>query len=86
MRLRGLISVERADAAIARLLALPVTVVRSVPLLREAWALRDNLAIADAVYFVLARHVDGPLLTGHGRLARSPNLEITVLHLSGTGS
>jgi predicted nucleic acid-binding protein len=86
MRFRGLISADRADAAIVRLLALPVTVVRSAPLLREAWMLRDNLTVADAVYVVLARHLNGPLLTGDGRLARSPNLEITVLHLSGTGS
>jgi predicted nucleic acid-binding protein len=86
MRLRGLISAERADAAIPRLLALPVTVVRSAPLLLEAWALRDNLTVADAVYVVLARHLNGSLLTGDGRLARSPNLEITVLHLSGAGS
>jgi predicted nucleic acid-binding protein len=83
MRLRGLISVERADAAIAQLLALPVTVVRSKPLVPEAWAMRENVTVADAVYVVLARHLDGPLLTGDRRLARAPKLGITVLHLSG---
>ncbi len=83
MRLRGLINAERADAALARLLALPVSVVRSKSLLREAWALRENLTVADAIYVVVARHLDGPLLTGDRRLAQSPNLEITVLHLSG---
>jgi len=42
MALRGLITPERADAALARLLALPVTVVRSKPLIAEAWQLRHN--------------------------------------------
>ena len=83
MRLRGLINTERADAAIARLLDLPVTVVRSKPLLREAWTMRANLTVADALYVVLARHLDGPLLTGDRRLAQAPKLGITVLHLSG---
>jgi predicted nucleic acid-binding protein len=82
MRLRGLITSERADAAIVRLLALPVTVVRSKPLVQEAWAMRDNLTVADAIYIALARHVDGPLLTGDRHLARAPRLGITVLHLS----
>ena len=83
MRLRGLITPERADAAIVRLLALPVSAVRSKLLLREAWVMRDNLTVADAIYVVLARHVDSPLLTGDRRLARAPNRGIIVLHLSG---
>jgi predicted nucleic acid-binding protein len=82
LRLRGIITAERADAAIVRLLTLPVTVVRSKPLMREAWVMRDNLTVADAIYVVLARHVDGPLLTGDRHLARAPKLRITVLHLS----
>jgi predicted nucleic acid-binding protein len=82
MRRRGLITAQRADTAIGRLLALPVTVVRSKPLLAEAWTLRENLTVADAVYVVLARHVGGPLLTGDRRLAQAPALSITVLHLS----
>ncbi len=45
--------------------------------------MRENLTVADAVYVVLARHVDGPLLTGDRRLARAPKLGITVLDLSG---
>jgi predicted nucleic acid-binding protein len=83
MSLRGLIGTERADAAIAQLLALPITIVRSKRLLREAWAMRENVTIADAIYVVLALHLDGPLLTGDRRLAQAPNLGITVLHLSG---
>ena len=53
MRLRKLITVERADAALARLIALPVTVVRSKPLLSEAWAMRDTF---DGLLDVIRRH------------------------------
>jgi predicted nucleic acid-binding protein len=82
MALRGLISPERADAALARLLSLPVTVVRSKPLIAEAWQLRHNLTLADAVYVALARHVDAALLTGDRKLASAPTLPIQVIHLS----
>lgn len=82
MALRGLITRERADAALARLLALPVTVVRSKPLIAEAWRLRHNLTLADAVYVALARHVDAALLTGDRKLASAPTLPIRVIHLS----
>ena len=61
MELRGLITDARARSALDRLLSQPVTVARSRPLLPEAWTLRHNLIVQDAVYIVLARHLDAPL-------------------------
>ena len=74
----------RAPSALDRLLSLPVTVVRSRPLIPEAWTLRHNLIVQDAVYVVLARHLDAPLLTGDHRLANAPGLPVQVLHTSST--
>ena len=81
MLLKGLIDEQRASSALERLLALPVKVNRSRPLLKEAWAYRHNLILQDAVYVVLATHLDAPLLTGDKKLAKAPNLPIQILHL-----
>jgi predicted nucleic acid-binding protein len=77
-----LVDVTRANAALERLLTLPVTVSRSQPLIAEAWTYRNNLIIHDAVYVVLARHLDAPLLTADRRIARAPQLPVRVLHIS----
>jgi len=82
MLLKGLIDDARANGALDRLLALPVSVSRSRPLLAEAWSYRRNLIVHDAVYVVLAAHLDAPLLTGDRRIAGAPNLPVHVLHVS----
>jgi predicted nucleic acid-binding protein len=41
------------------------------PLLAEALALRDNLTFDDALYVVLARRLDEPLVTTDRRLAQA---------------
>lgn len=84
MRLNGLIDEVRATHALERLLALPVTVARSRPLVPDAWVHRHNLTIQDAVYVALAQHLDAPLLTGDRRIAGAPNLPVQVLHMSAT--
>ena len=43
MLLKGVIDEVRANAALGRLLSLPVTVARSQLLIAEAWTLRNNL-------------------------------------------
>ncbi len=58
---------------------LPVT---AAELIGEAWRHRDNITIHDAVYVVLAQHLDAPLLTADRKLAAASNLPIQVLHLS----
>lgn len=85
MLLNGLIDPTRARTALNRLHALPVTVSRSQPLISEAWTVRQNLIVQDAVYVVLARHIGAPLLTGDRRIAGSPGLPVQVLHVSTTG-
>ena len=82
MLLKNLIDESRANEALARLLALPVTVTRSQPLIAEAWTYRSNLIIHDAVYIVLAKHLAAPLLTGDRKMAGAPNLPVTILHIS----
>ena len=82
MLLKGLIDEPRATDALDRLLALPVAVSRSRPLIAEAWDYRRNLIVQDAVYVVLAKHLDAPFLTGDRRIAGAPNLPVQVLHIS----
>jgi len=82
MLLKNFIDEPRATKALTRLMTLPVTVSRSHLLVPEAWTLRNNLIVQDAVYVVLARHLKAALLTGDQRLAAAPNLPIRVLHIS----
>jgi predicted nucleic acid-binding protein len=44
----------------------------------RAWELRRNLSAYDALYAALAEHLDVPLLTADGRLARAPGLPCSV--------
>ena len=82
MVLRGVIDEARATASLERLLSLPVQIARTPPLLVEAWTYRRNLIVHDAVYIVLAKHLDAPVLTGDRKMAGAPNLPVPVLHLS----
>lgn len=67
---RQLIDTNRAAEALGRLLAFPVAVAQSRPLIGEAWRHRNNITIHDAAYVVLAQHLDAPLLT--------PSLKMTL--------
>ena len=49
------------------------------PFLDRAWALRDTITVADAVYVALAEALDAPLLTTDLRLGRAPGLPVEVL-------
>ena len=79
---KGLLDEHRAQRALGRLLSLPALVSSTKPLVAEAWKYRDNLILQDAVYVVLADHLDAPLLTADRKLASAPNLQVQVLHLS----
>ena len=74
----GSLTREQADAAVDDLLDLPVSVFPSAPLLRRAWALRDNVTAYDACYVALAEALDCPLLTADNRLANAPGTTCTV--------
>ena len=79
MELRGELTADDSQAALDRLLALRVRRVDTAPLLREAWATRHNLTVADALYVVTARRLEVALVTGDMRLAHAPALGVQVL-------
>jgi predicted nucleic acid-binding protein len=58
----------------------PITRYPCRPLLASAWALRDNIAVRDALYVSLAQRLEAPLVTADARLARVPasTLKISV--------
>jgi len=68
MELRGELTPADAQAALDQLLALRVRRVDTSPLLREAWSMRYNVTMADALYVVIARRLDVALVTGDLRL------------------
>lgn len=59
----GELTATRAAGALEDLAALPIERFPHTPLLREAFALRDNVTFYDAVYLALAEALDVPLLT-----------------------
>lgn len=68
----GQLTSEQADAAVSDLLAFPVKVFPTSPLLPRVWELRCSLSAYDSCYVALAEAVDGILLTADHRLARAP--------------
>jgi predicted nucleic acid-binding protein len=68
----GRLTSEQADAAISDLLAFPIRVFPTTPLLRRVWELRFNLSAYDSCYVALAEAVDAVLLTADQRLANAP--------------
>lgn len=79
LELRAEVGPEVASAALEQVLTLRVRRADTGPLLREAWGLRANITMADALYVVLARRLGAPLVTGDVRLSKAPRLGIDVL-------
>jgi predicted nucleic acid-binding protein len=77
--LHGTLSAARAAVALDRLLTAPVRRVQVRSLLAEAWALRHNVVVNDALYVVLARHLDAPLVTADLALAGAPGLGVSMI-------
>jgi predicted nucleic acid-binding protein len=77
--LAGRIPTARAAMALGRLLAAPHRRVQVKPLLAEAWALRHNIIVSDALYVVLARHLRAPLVTADLNLVNAPGLGVTTI-------
>ncbi len=69
----------RIEAAHHRLLTAPLRRVQVRPLLREAWSMRENLTVAEAVYVVMARQLGASLLTTDLRLASTPGLAVSTV-------
>jgi predicted nucleic acid-binding protein len=69
--LEGPLSIADADRCLRGFAALGVEIYPTPPLLRDAFALRDNVTFDDALYVALARRIDEPLATTDMRLARA---------------
>ena len=68
----GTLSQPQARRALEDLLALPVTVYPTAPVLVRCWQLRDNVVPYDACYIALAESLDCALVTADARLAGAP--------------
>jgi predicted nucleic acid-binding protein len=69
----------RIHVALDRLLATPVRRVSVRPLIPEAWRLRHNLTVADALYVVVAQHLSAALVTSDLKLAGAPDLPVVTI-------
>ena len=74
----GNLTARQAKAAIDDLLAFPITVYPTAPLLQRVWELRPNVSAYDACYVALAEAVGFPLLTADRRLANAPGLRCAL--------
>jgi predicted nucleic acid-binding protein len=79
LELRAELTPHDAQTALDQLLALRIRRVDTAPLLREAWSMRHNVTVADALYVVVARRLEVALVTGDLRLAQAPGLGVDVL-------
>ena len=70
----------RVLAAFQQLQAAPLRRAQVRPLLTEAWALKDNITLADAVYVVLAKHLNAALVTADLNLVNAPGLSVQTIH------
>lgn len=68
----GALTKRQADNAIEDLLAVPLIVYPTGPLLRRCWARRDNITAYDACYVSLAEALGCALLTADTKLASAP--------------
>ena len=79
MELRRELSERECADALEQLFALRVHRIDSRPLFEEAWRMRHNVTVADALYVVVARRLGVALVTGDKRLAGAPGLNIEIL-------
>lgn len=74
----GQIDEQTVERGLRHLARAPVTRIPITPLLVDAWALRANLALRDALYVCLARRLNARFLTTDARIAGAPRLGVTV--------
>ena len=79
LELRGTYDEVRVQLAMERLVAAPVRRVSIRPLVAEGWQLRHNLTVADALYVVVAKHLNAPLVTTDNKLAAAPTLPVATI-------
>jgi predicted nucleic acid-binding protein len=78
--LRGGVLNARVAQAMTSLSTAPLRRVQVRPLLADAWSKRANLTIADALYVVLAEHLDATLVTADINLSNAPTLRVATIH------
>jgi predicted nucleic acid-binding protein len=76
---QGSFDAPRSAVMLTQLAQLPLRRVGVRPLLDEAWTLRHNLRVADAIYVVLARHLGAELVTCDSRLANAPGTNVPMV-------
>ena len=76
----GELTQRQANHAVEDLLALPITLYPTTPLLRRCWELRSNVTSYDACYIALAEALDVVLLTSDAKLTKAPGTRCR-LHL-----
>ena len=81
--LAGTLSAERFAAAIEDLQEMQIDRYPTLPLMRRAYELRENLTAYDATYTALAELLRCELLTGDRRLARAPGTHCRIRLLPG---
>lgn len=79
LELHGPYDAVRVQLAMDRLLTAPVRRVSVRPLVAEGWQLRHNLTVADALYVVVAKHLNAPLVTTDNNLAAAPTLPVATI-------
>ena len=68
----GSLDAQQANNAVDDLLALPIMLYPTSPLLPRCWELHANVTAYDACYVALAETLDVALLTADTRLANAP--------------
>jgi predicted nucleic acid-binding protein len=78
--LTGVLDDQRATRLTDVLTDWPLTVVSVAPVLVEAWQLRNNLTVHDALYVVATRRLDGAtLVTTDRKLIDAPGVDLPVI-------
>lgn len=77
--LHGVLSDDQATQLTTALVGWPLEVVSVAPLLEEAWQLRHNVTIHDALYVVLTRHLpDAVLVSTDRKLTSAPGVDVSI--------
>jgi predicted nucleic acid-binding protein len=77
--IRGVMTIEAAEARLIRYVRLGVRRHPTVGLLPRIWSLRDNLTAYDATYVALAELLGCPLATGDRGIARAAGIRCEIV-------
>lgn len=75
---RGELTAQRSRGAVMDLGDVPLVLFPSLSLRERAWALRENLTAADALFVALAEHLVEPLATKDAALGRAARAHTAV--------